>query len=239
MDELFRLLGAISDDFLEEEQGRVDEYTEQLLGSLTEEDLEGADLVWWSIILLDLLGPMIEALPLEARAGAIQGHYGRRPSGDFGDAVKERLRGVVGLEAARLHSRTQDAKVGGELGEDFLAALHGAVTRAVENVISEADTTMSMFDRLAFAEMAKYRPGKRRWAYDGPRDAKNRPFCAAVLDARLTYSEGEVQALNEHPLLHKYVPPNVKTLCGGHACRHVFVALTEGEAGSRGLAWEG
>lgn len=238
MDELFARLGAISDAWLEEQLGRVEGITEAVLAEMTEQDLEDADLMWWVALLTSLFEPVVLQLPLDARARAIQGFYGAPlQTSAFRDKVWARMDGVIQLEAARLHSRAEDARVGDALGEDFVLASAAAVQRAVENVIRETDTAMSMFDRLAFAAAGARAPGARRWAYDGPRDSRNRPFCAAVLDAKQTYDDAGVEALNRHPLLHRYVPPNVKTLCGGFGCRHVFISLSREEAEQRGLKW--
>jgi hypothetical protein len=237
MDEAFDLLGQISDGFLEEEGELAQALADQLLDDVTEDEMSDGDMMWWLLILNSLLGPLLDRIPFQERASVFQRLYGVQPSIGFEEAVRERMRGVIDLEAARLRSRVQDAAVGGALGEDFLIAFRSAVVRAIENVIRETDTAMAMYDRLAFAEAGARQPSDRRWAYDGPRDNKNRPFCAAVLDDRKTYSREEIEQLNQHPLLHRYVPPNVRTLCGGYGCRHVFWPVSEQEAKQRNLSW--
>lgn len=81
------------------------------------------------------------------------------------------------------------------------------------------------------------------WFYAGIRDDRNRPFCAAVIDANRVYDDAQVAQLNDHPLLAKYIPPNVRTLCGGFGCRHVFLPVSPSEAGDRYkpgvLPWHG
>lgn len=238
MDELFGRLASISDSFLLGERRFIEDLTDQVLREITEEDLSDRDFLWWLLILQNLLGPIIAAMPLEARSAAIQSLYGVRPSPLFQEAVRDRMEGVLELEAARLSSRVRDARVGGALGEDFLVAFREALKRTIENVINETDTAMSMFDRLAFAEAGARQGSGRRWAYDGPQDNRNRPFCADVLRQAKTYSNAEVDALNSHPLLHRYVPPNVRTFCGGFGCRHIFVSLSRDEANRRGLSWD-
>lgn len=71
------------------------------------------------------------------------------------------------------------------------------------------------------------------WRYAGVRDNRNRPFCASVLDMDRVFDDAQVEELNEHPQLHAYVPPNVRTLCGGYGCRHVFLPVTREEAGTK------
>lgn len=71
------------------------------------------------------------------------------------------------------------------------------------------------------------------WEYVGIRDTRNREFCASVLDMKRVFDDEQVQELNDHPDLHNYVPPNVRTLCGGYGCRHLFLPVSPAEAGAR------
>lgn len=73
------------------------------------------------------------------------------------------------------------------------------------------------------------------YIYSGIRDSKNRAFCADVLDRNNAYTESGIQKLNKHPLLLPHVPPNVKTLCGGYNCRHMFAVVSREFAEKNGM----
>lgn len=79
------------------------------------------------------------------------------------------------------------------------------------------------------------------WQYAGIRDSRNRPFCSSVLDMNRVFDDAQVEELNHHPKLQEHVPPNVRTLCGGYGCRHIFLPISRSEAGSRyrpGPLWQ-
>ena len=64
---------------------------------------------------------------------------------------------------------------------------------------------------------------ERWWLYDGPRDERNRDFCAHFVGTRVTIAKLNTYSMRydrKHPL-----PPSIGL--GGWACRHELVPLTE------------
>lgn len=62
--------------------------------------------------------------------------------------------------------------------------------------------------------------------YMGPADKATRPFCMSVMTANKAYTRAQVETLNNHPALNKEVPPNVRSFCGGHGCRHMWAVVS-------------
>jgi len=82
-----------------------------------------------------------------------------------------------------------------------------------------ADTALSVFDR-AVHEAAFKGAGIDRFLYMGPRDIKNRPFCA--LHAGKVYTAAQVGKLNNGT---KLMP--VSKYGGGWNCRHILIPFFE------------
>jgi len=91
---------------------------------------------------------------------------------------------------------------------------------------TQVNTAMAAWDRQLMDEIAE-QADTSLWVYMGPMDKITRPFCRDLLGKGQTYTERGIQELNGHPLLHSYVPPNVKVYCGGYNCRHMFTPVSD------------
>jgi hypothetical protein len=238
MDEMFEELALVADTFLEAELARVEALTARLLEEASAEEIERNEMTWWLLIIHSILDDVVERLPLDRRRLIIE--RGMNVTGGYVpvEEIVGRSYARIDLLAASMRARVAEGKVGGLLGEDLLNAIEQALGRSISEFIRDLDTSMTMYDRLYMQAIANGME-KRLWEYAGPRDPKNRDFCREVLDARRAYTDEGVDQLNEHPSLHAYVPPNVRTLCGGYGCRHVFVPVTEAQAKKEGLEWDG
>ena len=122
-----------------------------------------------------------------------------------------------------------------------VASIVESVGKAIDGALfskggleTQVNTAMAAWDRQLQAEMAD-QAGTNLWAYFGPSDRLTRPFCRAVLGMGKVFTDSELDELNTHPLLHNYVPPNVKVYCGGYNCRHMFGPVLESWAKQSGF----
>jgi hypothetical protein len=110
------------------------------------------------------------------------------------------------------------------------AEVREAVTREIESLLPKVTQrsvdAQTMTDRVILEGM-----GAPFYAYVGPVDSKNRPFCANIAPRKAVYTPRGVESLNRHPLLAKYVPPNVAVLCGGYNCRHLWMPMMDAPEG--------
>jgi len=235
--DMYTELADIADQYIDEHRSRVDLMVGEVLSQTRPNNIDDNDLRWWAWIMHSILDDLVEGLPLKERLVVLQKQMNAVRTVRT-DGLVERADARIDVLAAEIRARVSEAKVGSISDEDVITAVEQAVERAItEFVTKDLDTIMSMFDRL-FMEMAGAQVPNRRWFYDGPQDKRNREFCADVLAERKAYTDSEVDNLNNHPSLHVYVPPNVKTLCGGYGCRHQFTPITQETAKKRGIRWD-
>lgn len=125
--------------------------------------------------------------------------------------------------------------------EQVVETIENEVDRALfgrEGLRGDIETEMAAWDRQIQDEIAE-EAGLELFIYAGPLDKITRPFCRSVLRAKRAYTAEEIEELNQHPELDKYVAPNVRTYCGGYYCRHQWVAVMEGFAESEGYKTSG
>jgi len=236
MQQMFEALALSADAFLEKELGRVDDLTQRILDEATAEDIEKNEITWWLLIIHSILDDVIERMPFDRRRQLLE--EGMKGSAEVPvEEIVSRSYARIDLVAASIRARVAEGKIGGLLGEDLIEAIEQALSKGIADFIRDLDTSLTMYDRLFMASLAEGMDN-HRWQYAGPRDLKNRLFCAEVLDAKQAYTDNGVEELNNHPSLHPYVSPNVRTLCGGYGCRHVFVPVTRTQAEKEGLQWD-
>lgn len=143
--------------------------------------------------------------------------------------LNEKLRATLG-EAADTASRMRlEGKTSG-----FRDVLENDLGRAlVTSVVDALSNTLLAWERTVLERIA---PDDAVYQYAGPVDKRNREFCAAIAPQQVVRTRGAIEALNAHPLLHWYVPPNVFTYCGGVNCRHLWIPMSRTTAAARGLA---
>lgn len=145
----------------------------------------------------------------------------------------------AGFEQARARI-LQGVALGGRVERDVLEQ---ASKVFVDYMHSKVSVAVMVWQRIVIEVAARdiFKGKKWLWRYAGVRDNRNRKFCASVLDMQRDFDDSQVTELNQHPDLHPYVPPNVRTLCGGYGCRHVFLPVSMTEAGDRykeGSLWQ-
>ena len=152
------------------------------------------------------------------------------------DAARELLVGDIEsrirtLVQDRLVSLSTRMRLEGATG-GFVAAAAEQVDRLVKDVVDALSNALLAWERTVLERIA---PEDAVYYYAGPVDKRNREFCAAIAPMKVARTRAAIDALNAHPLLHWYVPPNVFTYCGGINCRHLWVPMTRASAAARGL----
>jgi hypothetical protein len=153
-------------------------------------------------------------------------------------ATAEALRAIPGGALGIL--RALNLKELGDIGTSTISAIVGSVTRnaiagtprrvIIEDIQTQADkfaghastyadTALSVYDRTVH-EQAFKAAGVDQWLYMGPKDAKNREFCAR--HAGKTYTTAEVAKLDNGT---KLMP--VSKYGGGWNCRHILIPFFE------------
>ena len=189
------------------------------------------------LLLASGLQSAIDALPYEEGVEFMTRAAGRpvpdrRQLQTIRDYNKRYLSSAVMEIAQEIQKKAREGVLLGN-GADAVKGIRGVLAKSVTKFANAVDTALNAFDRAILEAISE---DGDRWIYVGPKDSKNRPFCAAILSEGRAYTRSQVTALNRHPLLHSYVPPNVKTLCGGINCRHVFLPITKEEAQDGGYA---
>lgn len=107
----------------------------------------------------------------------------------------------------------------GELGKQF------GKTQAA--AVSIADTSISAFYRtIASQSYAKIEAAQKRnllFEYAGPKDSLERPFCADLSDAALTYTRDQIADMDNGQGMPVFISG------GGWNCRHQWI-ISDGEA---------
>lgn len=119
--------------------------------------------------------------------------------------------------------------------DGFKEAAGSLLERQVDKIVEKFGQALLVWDRAVLDRISELQSEEPVWVYSGPQDRKNRPFCSAVVRLKRAYTRQGVEALNLHPLLADYVPPNVFMMCGGYNCRHAFIPVSRGFASEHGL----
>lgn len=195
----------------------------------------------WDILLLSLmdagLDRVVSVMPWGSRARGVArlAPDVREDSTRGLDAAREELtrglqdkfRAALG-EAADTASRMRlEGKTSG-----YREALDGLQKAIVASIVTELSNTLLTWERVVLEAVA---PEGAVYQYAGPVDKRNREFCAVIAPQKVARTRAAVEALNAHPLLHWYVPPNVFTYCGGVNCRHIWLPMARSTAVARGL----
>lgn len=136
------------------------------------------------------------------------------------------LRDVVAQVGAKARRRTL-AQVNGLTPTELAGVMRKTFSITTGQAEGLAATGMATFYRMAnervLAEVEKETP--LHYAYDGPHDSLNRPFCdlrKTEGEAGKTWTRAEIDAMDNGQI------PGVFTSCGGYRCRHQWrVALAE------------
>lgn len=234
------------DAFLDNLQSQVEAGLDiafgNFLSSLSDNPRDAAIDVLY-ILMLDSIMPLVQRLPFDARARELVANTdldaqgATRGLGTVQNALIEALRAKVVVLAGDLASR-----LGASAANGAFSGAREAALAFLENkkgaLISDIESAMLQYERVVMgqvAAMAATDGGKVVFVYAGPRDRKNRAFCAKHAAKSVAYTREAVEDLNNDPDLHSYVPPNVFTLCGGVNCRHMFFPIMMREAETRKL----
>lgn len=240
MEEFIRRMNEELDAFLRGSEQAYADAADELLDAMTYRDLEQADLTFWYIAILDLLESQLRVLEqfVRNRAARIANEVGANVDARSvaADAVAG-ARAAAGYAAAGLNATTLQALLTGLRGEDLAASVVDKVREALTEMAKNLDTVISVADRQAVWD-AGVKEGFEFWIYAGPADQRNRVFCRDVVRRKSAFTESGIEKLNAHPDLHKYVPPNVRTMCGGYNCRHVWWPVDKGYVDRNGLKVE-
>jgi hypothetical protein len=234
MKKMFEDLARVSDVFLEEELARVSALVQAILDSAYSSDIDTNELAWWILLMHSVLDNIVTRLPLDRRRQILEEGMKTSVSEIPIEAIVARENARIEMVASSLRLRIAEGKIGGFMEEDLLKAVEQALNKGITDFIQGLDTSLSVYDRLFMQQVANQQ-GEHLWVYDGPLDQRNRAFCREILLERSAYTDAGVDELNSRPSLHSYVPPNVKTLCGGYGCRHMFLPITKEKAASMGL----
>ena len=239
MDEFLNGLSADLDAFLEDMQGRVEAMTDDILTQVEEDNLSRSDLMFWATAVAIALGPELRRLNtfMSSRSLKIAEQFGddelartyRRKAMLMADAN-------IGIAAAAINAKTQETVIAGVRGRELADGIRTIIEQEMADFVKSMDTTVSLFDRIAIRDVGETRDNL--WIYMGPADNRNRKFCADIVRRKVAFTPSGIEKLNEHPDLHKYVPPNVSVLCGGYGCRHVWWPVSNDYVQQAGLRIE-
>jgi hypothetical protein len=196
--EALRLLGGMESIILEDEE---------IMGHI--ESLED---------IFDLQFSMMEDLYRLANDNREPPKNGRVPAGTFAVFVNSRQQNVQVMARAyanEVRQRLADSIISGEPVSDF-DITEAPVTRIVGALSGDLKTANATYSRMVALEQAG-----RFVLYAGPRDARNREFCAERVN-------------NIYPMQEVYTWDNGQGLpahlyCGGWGCRHVLIPVRQGQ----------
>ena len=238
--EIARLIGALTDQFVEELR-RILRTTDTDLRTLLTSEGIGRALTAQRVLQLRVqIRRILEDAGYDALAVSAVEEAARAYAASFLDSR-------VRVEAARLlagaapklqamATMAQQDLLG--LGDELSRQLWQAVTQAsltarpVSTILADLesatdlgrariatlfDTLSSMLARATETAGADELPPDQKFSYEGPLDAKTRDFCARLVGQELT--RAEIDALDNEQL------PNVFLTAGGYNCRHSWIAV--------------
>jgi hypothetical protein len=233
MDEFLNELSTDLDAFLEDMQGRVEDMSDSILTQVEEDNLSRSDLMFWAAAVAIALAPELR------RLNTFMASRSLKIAEQFGDDELARTyrrkamlmaEANIGIAAAAINAKTQETVIAGVRGRELADGIRTIIEQEMADLVKSMDTIVSI--RVV---------GETRdnlWLYVGPADSRNRKFCADIVRRKVAFTPSGIEKLNEHPDLHKYVPPNVSILCGGYGCRHVWWPVSEDYVQQAGLRIE-
>lgn len=226
---LFKELGNLSDRFLDLHRERVPEYVDTLVGKLPAKTAD-VDTWWWLTAIGIVLEPLIKDFKMNlSKRYESYADYGLESKVPYSPTQKL-VDGHMSSAASGMDIKTRESILNGLRGEDLAAGIRNAVEKEIKDFIDALDTAFSIHDRIALRNLGEEEVGRFQdyWIYAGPADNRNRAFCADIVRRNSVFTSRGIEKLNAHPDLHKYVPPNVGIMCGGHGCRHVWLPVQPG-----------
>lgn len=221
------------DDLIDEYRQKVAEDIDFVFGRFLSGVSDDPRAIVFDILLLGLLDSgmanVIDAAPFRVRAEAIARVLPEPPDGstrglsDDQDAVEALMRQRVAAVAQMLATKAAELSAGGKRS-GFQDAAQVILDQEAGRLADAFSNAMLLWERVVLDRIGDLMP-RALWVYAGPADDRNRPFCAEIVRSNKAYTREQIEALNDHPLLDKYVPPNVFALCGGFNCRHVFLPV--------------
>lgn len=234
--DLFEELGELSDQFLDKYREQIPDYVDTLVGQLPAQTAD-VDTWWW----LTAIGIALDELLKEFRQNLGKRYVSYSDYGLEKAVPYAPTRGLVEANltaaAAGMNIKTRESILNGLRGDDLEGAIKSAVEKEIKEFIESLDTVFSIHDRIAMREAGDELVGaglEIYWVYAGPADKRNRPFCGDIVRRNSMFTLRGIDKLNAHPDLHKYVPPNVFTMCGGHGCRHLWMPVQAGSPVAKG-----
>lgn len=198
--------------------------------------------ITWDILFLALMDAgfdrVVSVMPWGSRARGVArlAPDVREDSTRGLDSAREELTRTLGDKARTALGEAADTasrmRLEGKT-DGFRDAVEGMQTAITTALVDALSNTLLAWERVVLEAVA---PPDAVYQYAGPVDKRNREFCAAIAPMKVARTRAAIEALNAHPLLHWYVPPNVFTYCGGVNCRHIWIPMTRSTAAARGLA---
>lgn len=214
-------LATMTDQWEAEVQSRYDEIMQYIVVLLALEDPTNVRVTY--VVEEAFRRAGVPEYNLQQRLDAIRRLY---PGAELSPTDRERLQRMLQLELealqARARQRMEESVLAGASDDEVREVVTREVESSLGNVTRSGGDVLALADRVVLGGL-----GADYFLYDGPADAKNRAFCADIVRRRSVFTFRGIRALNNHPDLHKYVPPNVFVLCGGHNCRHLWLPLAE------------
>jgi hypothetical protein len=136
--------------------------------------------------------------------------------------IQDTIRRETTMLQERVRLRVDEARLSGASEQEARDAAAREIEAQLPRLTQRGVDAQTMTDRVILEGM-----GAPFYLYEGPADSKNRKFCADIVRRRAVFTPKGVEALNAHPLLHSYVPPNVAVLCGGYNCRHLWMPMMD------------
>lgn len=237
MDEFFQ----DRDAFLDAVESQVDNVLDGVfLAFLAGMSDNPRDAVWdvLVLLLLDSAMPLINSLPFDSRARELAASVdlpfqgSSRRLGASRDALVEGLRARVANTAMTLAGKLQESAANAQFN-GAVATARDFLEKSKDELVADFVGAVLQYERIVLDVLAELSTDQAEivFIYAGPRDRKNREFCSkyAGRETSVAYTRDAIERLNDDPDLHKYVPPNVFTLCGGINCRHMFFPVKRSE----------
>jgi hypothetical protein len=133
----------------------------------------------------------------------------------------QNIQTVIAAEAQKAVSKIMFS-LGGLPFKDMVSIIQDGFGMTLKSATDYADLAQSAFYRVAlqtqYDKIQAKTKRELRYRYSGPRDERNRPFCAHLMaTAKDSYTREEIDAMNNG------TPLPVWTFCGAWRCRHEWV----------------
>jgi hypothetical protein len=133
----------------------------------------------------------------------------------------QNIRTIIAAEASKAVSKVM-FNLGGLPFKDMVNVIQNGFGVTLQSATNYADLAQSAFYRVALQtqyDKIQARTKKiLRYRYSGPRDERNRPFCAHLMATpKQSYTKEEIDAMDNG------TPLPVWTFCGAWSCRHEWL----------------